>query len=438
MTGAPVKRLAAAALAALAMGLGPIPVGAEVAPAQVRVGLAWHRTTVVVGAPGPFVLSAGGEETKGERDTWSVYLRSAAPPSARAGERPAAGEVYVVGARGPGRWLGLPLRLRPGEESADGLLAGPDDKSLRRYAGELEVAGDAAGMLSLVNAVDLETYARGVVCAEMGPSYPLEALKAQAVAARSEAMFKLGRHRADGFDLCAEGHCQAYRGISGQAPAGDAAVAATRGEILTYDGRPADAVYHAVCGGHTESARDVWGSDVPYLQGVADGDRDDRGYREQDDRLRAYLKTFPAVNCRQPEYVDLSRFRWVRTLPREEIDKSLADMVSVGEVVDLRPLERGASGRIARLEVVGTLATTTLSRELVIRRALGDLPSSAFMVERLADAAGRAVAFVLWGAGWGHGVGMCQVGAAGMAAAGRDYREILAKYYQGAKIQTLY
>jgi SpoIID/LytB domain protein len=113
-------------------------------------------------------------------------------------------------------------------------------------------------------------------------------------------------------------------------------------------------------------------------------------------------------------------------------------MVSVGEVVDLRPLERGASGRIARLEVVGTLATTTLSRELVIRRALGDLPSSAFMVERLADAAGRAVAFVLWGAGWGHGVGMCQVGAAGMAAAGRDYREILAKYYQGAKIQTLY
>ena len=414
----------------------------EGGPPQVRVGLARHRASVAVGAPGPFVLSAGGPEARGQGQTWTVYTSSSAPAGVRCDRPPREGEVCVVSADGVGTWYPLPVRVRSGEGGNAGLLAGPQENALRRYEGEIEVARDAAGMLSLVNVVDLEAYARGVVCAEMEPNYPPAALEAQAVAARSVALASQGRHRADGFDLCAEGHCQAYRGITDQTPAGNAAVAATRGEILTYNGRPASAVYHAICGGHTENAIDAWGgADVPYLRGVpdADGPAARAGdYRNQDDRLRAYLTGFPAVNCRQPEYANLARFRWVRALTRQQVEKSLADMIDVGEVVDLRPLARGVSGRITRLEVAGTRATSTLSPELVIRQGLGGLPSSAFVVDRYCDDEGRAVVFVLWGAGWGHGVGMCQAGAAGMAAAGRDHREILAKYYPGTSIETLY
>jgi len=412
-------------------------------PPMLRVGLAVHRSSVVVGGAGPFVISAGTQEWRGKAQTWSVCSPSAAPAQAAAQARPPAAQVYLAGPDGAGGWYALPVRVRPDQGSAEGLWAGTEPDRLPRYEGELEVTRDSTGALALVNLVDLEAYARGAIGSEMEPRYPPEALKAQAVAARSEALAKAGRHRADGFDLCAETHCQAYRGLSDQTPAGNNAVAATAGEVLTYDGRVADAVYHAACGGHTENARDAWGgADVPYLRGVSDmerpGSQDRDGYRSEDKRLRDYLTGAPAANCRQPRYLDLTRFRWVRVLTPAQIEASLADIAKVGDLVDLRPLQRGVSGRITRLEVRGTQATSILAPESVIRRALGGLPSSAFVVDRYCDTAGRPVVFVLWGAGWGHGVGMCQAGAAGMALAGRTYREILAKYYPGASIEKRY
>ncbi len=425
------------ALAGLLAAAG-LPAGAASAgPPQVRVGLARHRTSVVIGSQAAFAVSAGEQQLTGAGQTWRVYLPSAIP--AQAQDQPRAGEVYVLRADGTGGWYGLPLRVRWVGNGDSGLLAGPDDKSLRRYEGELEVARDGAGMLSLINVVDLQAYVRGVVCGEVSPRYPAEALKAQAVAARSEALFKRGRHSADGFDLCAEEHCQAYLGVCDQ-PEIAAAVEATRGQIMTYNGRPINAVYHANCGGHTDSSRDIWGGDdVPYLRGVSDlVSGKDSDYSKDDARLRAYLTGAPAVYCRQPELEDWAHFRWVRTLTRAQIEKSLADMVNVGEVIDLRPLQRGVSGRITRLEVVGKAGSSILAPELVIRLALGKLPSSAFVVDRYCDQGGRAVVFVLWGAGRGHGVGMCQAGAAGMAKSGRTYREILGKYYPDTQIETIY
>jgi SpoIID/LytB domain protein len=408
-----------------------------------RVGLAWHRSSVVFGGPGGFVVSAGGQEWQAQGRTCTAYLPAAAPDEATGRPRPPGADVYLSGLEGAGRWCSFPVRARPAQGCVEGLWAGEDPKSLRRYAGELELTRDASGMLALVNVVDLEAYARGVINAEMEPNYPPEALKAQAVAIRSVALATLGRHRADGFDCCAEAHCQAYRGISGQTPVGNAAVDATRGQVLTYGGRLANAVYHAACGGHTENSSDVWGGpEVPYLRGVPDNARAGNpgadGYRAEDQRLREYLTGAPPANCRQPDYLNPTRFRWVRALTREQIEKSLADIVGIGELIDLRPLQRGASGRIVRLEVRGTQGASTLSPESVIRRALGGLPSSAFVVDRYCDDRGRPVVFVLWGAGWGHGVGMCQAGAAGMAQAGRTYREILAKYYLGTEIETRY
>jgi SpoIID/LytB domain protein len=405
-----------------------------------RVGLALHRSSVIVGGAGSFVVSAGAQEWRGKAQTWIVFLPSAVPAEAVAATRPAGAQVYLAGPGGAGGWSQLPVRVRADGAAAEGLRAGTEPDRLRRYEGALEVSRDATGALALVNIVDLEAYARGAIGSEMESNYPPEALKAQAVAARSEALAKAARHRADGFDLCAETHCQAYRGLDDQTPAGNAAVAATAGEVLAYNGRVADAVYHAACGGHTESARDAWGgADVPYLRGVSDlerpGSEDREGYRADGKRLRDYLTGAPAANCRQPHYLDPTRFRWVRVLTPARILASLADIAKVGDVVDLRPLERGISGRITRLEVRGTEAASVLAPESVIRRALGGLPSSAFVVDRYCDAAGHPVVFVLWGAGWGHGVGMCQAGAAGMALAGRTYREILAKYYPGTSIE---
>jgi stage II sporulation protein D len=432
------------ALGALLVGvLAGAADAAEGTPPLVRVGLISHRTSAVIGSTAPFIVSAGGNEWQYQATTLTVCLPSAIPEGTKAEPRPGDATLCLIGTDGVGRWCAGPLRVRAAVDSGGCLQAGEDIKRLQRYEGELEVTSDAARTLSLVNVVDLEAYARGVMGGEMDPDYPAEALKAQAVATRSEALAKLGRHRADGFDLCAEAHCQAYRGVEDQTAAGNAAVAVTRGEILTYGGRPADAVYHAACGGHTENASDVWRcDDVPYLRGVPD--REDgngpgaNGYRAEDAKLRAYLTGAPPANCRDPRYLPLTRFRWVRALTRKQIEASLADIVSIGELVDLQPLKRGMSGRIASLEVRGTKSTTTIGPEAVIRRALGGLPSSAFVIDRYCDDAGRPVVFVLWGAGWGHGVGMCQAGAAGLAQAGHSYREILAKYYHGTTIETRY
>ncbi|UCH34605.1 MAG: SpoIID/LytB domain-containing protein [Armatimonadota bacterium] len=433
-----LKRLASA----IAVGILAVA-AAQASMPQVRVGLTWHQSSVVVGSPGACVVADEGQEWRAQGETWTVNLPSSIPEGAKPDPQPPQAEVYVMAGDGSGRWCSLPLRVRANGGSDGGLWAGEKRERLRAYEGELEVIRDAARMLAVVNVVDLEAYARGVVCAEMEANCPPEAFKAQAVATRSMALANPGRHRADGFDLCAEAHCQAYRGITDQMPAGNAAVEATRGEVLIYGGRVANAVYHGACGGHTESASEVWGgADVPYLRGVADGEGQSNpgaaGYGAEDERLRAYLTGAPRVNCRQPDYLNPTRFRWVRVLTRDAVEASLADMVNVGEVMDLRPLRRGVSGRITRLEIRGTRGTSTLSPELVIRRALGGLPSSAFVVDRYCDDAGRPVVFVLWGAGWGHGVGMCQTGAAGMAGSGRGYREILAKYYPGTEVERRY
>lgn len=410
--------------------------GQTTAP-ELRVGLTWARAEVAVSGTGVLTLSSEGRAVASGESGRVFRIQRARGGSS--------GRSVLVVVDEAGRTVttcSSPLRIR----AESGLLIHADfapehwdAKAERRYRGDFEVTAGPSG-LALVNVVDLEDYLRGVVPSEMSARYPAEALKAQAVASRSAALAMTARHQAAGFDVCDNQHCQVYGGATSEHPATDEAVRATEGEVLTYDGRVARAVYSAVCGGHTESSAAAWGSDEPYLRGRPDFEGEGPNLPSPSDEQgwRAYFKSAPLVNCYQPKHTPLHCFRWVEVRTRQELEKSLSDVVNVGTLKSLKPLERGASGRIIRLEVSGSKGRSVLGPERVIRNALGGLRSAAFVVDCYAGADGVPVVFIFWGAGWGHGVGMCQVGAVGLAERGRTYKDILAWYYPGCEVQRKY
>ncbi len=317
---------------------------------------------------------------------------------------------------------------------ADVWISGAGETSSRGpYPGRFDVLL-WAGSLSAVNRLPIETYLRGVVSAEMSSDAPLEALKAQAVASRSVALARKGAHRGAPFDLCATAHCQVYRGLRGDDSRCSRAVRETRGMVLWFRGRVAEAPYCANCGGHTESAAQLWGdSRRSYLRGVLDA----RGRRKLDlgeeAALRRWILSRPDVYCRD---APSEHFRWRRSLDPEQLADRLERRLGkrIGLIRGLRVERRGVSGRAIRVRVEGSRGSVTLRGELRIRRTLAEppLPSSCFVVD---TEKGR---FVLRGAGFGHGVGLCQDGAMGMARRGASFRRILQHYYPGTRLVRLY
>jgi len=331
-------------------------------------------------------------------------------------------------------------------EDAPGLslirLLGParhyDGKPDRPYRGRMEIMPRPEG-LTVVNVVSVEPYLYGVVSSEMSPAYPLEALKAQAVAARTYAVKNIGKLAAQGFDMDDTAANQVYGGYLSEDPRTTKAVDETAGMVLTYDGKIIDAVYSSTCGGYTESAEEAWGRAVPYLVGVPDhhGDIDPAfAERPKDEAGWAnYFKYARAFNCLQPKYARTEAFRWVKLMTRKELEAGLPADCQVGTVMNIVPLHRGQSGRITELRLEGADRGVTITKELPIRKAFGSLRSSAFAVEIYRDDNGVPVVFAFWGAGWGHGLGMCQVGAVGLADEGWSYEKILTYYYRGVKIE---
>jgi SpoIID/LytB domain protein len=308
----------------------------------------------------------------------------------------------------------------------------------RTYRGRLYVAVDARGALAAVHGAPLEELLRGLVPSEMPASSPLEALKAQAVTARSNVLAQLGtRHLTDPFMLCAEVHCQAYRGDGATTLRTDQAVRETRGEALfgRDDRTLVDAVYSAMCGGHGEDNDMVWGNAPSRsLRGRPDlppgeAERFDRHLADEP-TLRAFLASGGRAYCRMPE-TRRDRWRWERRFTEGELDGAVAPL-GVGAVRSLSVKSRGVSGRARVLVVVGERGRAEVAGELRIRRLLRGLPSAMFVVDREGEG------WVLRGGGWGHGVGMCQWGAVGRADAGQDYREILRAYFSGAEVARLY
>jgi len=311
----------------------------------------------------------------------------------------------------------------------------------RRYWGAVYVTLDHAGTLVAANAVAEDKLLAGLVPAEMYPDSPAAALEAQAIAARTELLHKIGRRSlTDPFLLCSTQQCQVYAGAGKEDPRTTRAVDATRGIVLLRDGGGlVDIRYSASCGGHGEDNDAIWGGDPdPSLRGRSDT-KDPKldaasaaMSRITGDNLDGFLDGGGDAWCNQGR-LGKAKFRWTETISRADLTARVAaEYPEVGRVTQLVARRRGVSGRIGVLAITGDKATAEVSGDLHIRRLLGGLKSTLFEVARQGET------FVFRGAGYGHGVGMCQMGAIGMAGAGKPYTQILGHYYRGSHLHRLY
>ena len=302
-----------------------------------------------------------------------------------------------------------------------------EQKRNLQYAGSLKfiVEGD---LVTAVNVIGVEDYLLSVISSEMKSSASLEFLKAHAVVSRSYLLCRMADHSAHArYDVCSDDHCQRYQGIAmASGPTVRQAIDQTRGQVLEYDGRICDTRYSKCCGGRTERFSACWEDiDYPYLQPVDDND----GGRDFCDCEDAAVLS-QVLNDYDLQTRDF--YHWTVRRTGSEFGQLVKMRTGhdIGVITGMTPLSRGDSGRITNLELKGTLGSLTIGKELAIRRALSlsHLKSSAFDISRDGDF------FVLSGRGWGHGVGLCQIGAAVMAAKGYDYIQILKHYYKGASV----
>jgi stage II sporulation protein D len=318
--------------------------------------------------------------------------------------------------------------------------------------------------LTVINDTSLEEYVTSVISSEMSASCPLELLKAHAVISRSWLWFPkanpsrpgsdqtkgvdsheilrwYGREAHPNFDVCADDHCQRYQGITKAfAPAAAAAVSATAGEFLRYDGAICDARFAKSCGGITERYATAWEDEtIPYLDSVYDGPA-----QSSPNDTEEWIRSTPPAYCNTDDAELLARvlpgfdqethdfYRWQVTYTPEELAALITSRLGVdlGPIREMVALARGPSGRIYRLKITGERDYIIIGKELEIRRALSrtHLYSSAFVIDQTPGQ------FILRGAGWGHGVGLCQIGAAVMANDGKPYTEILQHYYRGTTV----
>jgi len=358
-------------------------------------------------------------------------------------------------------------------------------KEDQRFSGAARfiVEGDR---LTIINILPVEDYLLSVISSEMSAHASLELLKAHAVISRSWLLAQIAKtknivesgvkynawtetdderikwyDREDhtNFDVCADDHCQRYQGVTRQStPKVAEAVAATRGQVLMYDGKLCDARFSKCCGGVFEEFENCWEpKHYHYLGARRDGVNETDFPNLRDEATASeWISTRPDAFCNTADAEILSQvlnnydqettdfYRWTVHYTRAEISEIACRRsgIDFGEIVDLIPVERGTSGRLIRLKIVGTKCTKIIGKELEIRKTLSNshLYSSAFTVERhnVGPATGLPESFTLHGAGWGHGVGLCQIGAAVMGARGYDYRQILNHYFVDASIDKLY
>jgi len=345
----------------------------------------------------------------------------------------------------------------------------------RDVRGVTVVLADQAGMLAVVNVVPEQVLVAGILPSEMFATAPIEALKAQAVTARGELFAKIGRrHLADPYLVCSAQHCQVYKGLSAEHPHTNEAAAATAGELAFLDGRVVDSVYSACCGGHTEPSHVVWDQrPQSALVGTVDAPHPGPGgkaweppkgaslFSERLDHGKAGGTAVPPLEVpadlheeptvrrflalpRELTFCGRSTFnqkgdayRWTRRFTQAELTERFADL-GVGEVTRISIDERGPGGRLRSLNVAGTKKSARVLRELPVRKRLDNLRSGLFVIDEERAPDGSLIAVTLNGAGFGHGSGMCQQGAIGMAESGYDYRQILRHYYGGAVVRRVF
>ena len=358
-------------------------------------------------------------------------------------------------------------------------------KENQRFKGALKLIVEN-GKITPINILGVEDYLLSVISSEMSATASLELLKAHAVISRSWLLAQIDKNkrivdageqysavektsddemikwydREDhiNFDVCADDHCQRYQGITrASTPEVAKAIEATRGQVLMDGENLCDARFSKCCGGVYEEFENCWEPiHYDYLAARRDGENEtDFPDLTIEENAREWILTRPEAHCNTSDAEILSQvlnnydqettdfYRWEVTYTQEEISKLVKERsgMDYGNIVDLEPIARGTSGRLYKLKIVGTNKTLTIGKELEIRRTLSPshLYSSAFVVEKGEnDANGLPSTFTLKGAGWGHGVGLCQIGAAVMGAKGYNYKDILLHYFVDAEIKELY
>ena len=353
------------------------------------------------------------------------------------------------------------------------------------FSGTLKLVVDEEKIVA-INILPVEEYLTSVISSEMNANSSMELLKAHAVVSRSWLFAQIEKRKAlsgkdEGFfsfiktkeeyirwydredhtifDVCADDHCQRYQGITKATNATVAeAVNATRGRLLMHDKKICDARFSKCCGGATEEFENCWEDNHhPYLTSIRDAEKEENlSFPDltKEEEAERWIRKAPKSFCDTHDQKILSQilnnydqettdfYRWKVRYTQTELAELIRTNTKsdYGDIIDLIPVQRGPSGRICKLKIVGTLKTFTIGKEMEIRRVLSDshLFSSAFVVDKGEVKEGIPQNFILSGAGWGHGVGLCQIGAAVMGEKGYSYEEILLHYYKGAEIRKFY
>jgi len=345
------------------------------------------------------------------------------------------------------------------------------------FSGDILLSANKISSFNLINIVCLEDYLASVISSEMSAEAPVEFLKAQAITARSWLMAMLEKKKNakpsrktkneneiitwqdvndhKEFDVCADDHCQRYQGITKIISDNvKTAIGETRGVFLVNADNICDARYYKCCGGQTEIFSTAWEDiSLPYLQSVT-CDSIPRKSISSEKEAREWMTTNPPAYCNTRDEKLLKIilpsfdrqtsdfFRWQVVYKPAELEEIIKNKFGIdfGHLKNIEPLARGPSGRIYKLKIEGSKKTITVGKELEIRRWLSPthLLSSAFVVSIKKDSDGAITEIIINGGGWGHGVGLCQIGAAIMAEKGLDAAEILSHYFPGANIQKLY
>ncbi|MGQ1911075.1 SpoIID/LytB domain-containing protein [Marinifilum sp. RC60d5] len=340
--------------------------------------------------------------------------------------------------------------------------------------------------LTAINVLSLEDYLISVISSEMSATSSMELLKAHAIISRSWLIAQVikgaelkksetnyqsiietdeeyirwyDREDHVNFDVCADDHCQRYQGITKQSTKLVVdAIDATRGVVLTSEGEVCDARFSKCCGGVAETFENVWEPENhTYLQAVIDNPKIPAGYDmnlKNEAAADRFIRTSPEAFCNTTDKEILSQvlndydqetmdfYRWEVAYTQGEISELIERKTGkeFGQILDLIPVERGESGRLIKLKIVGKKRSLIIGKELEIRKVLSEshLYSSEFVVDKLGEENGIPAKFILIGAGWGHGVGLCQIGAAVMGAKGYKYDEILLHYFRGAELEKRY
>jgi len=323
----------------------------------------------------------------------------------------------------------------------------------RSYRGVMEVRVDNGGNLMVINELLLDDYLKGVIPSEMHYTYPLEALKAQAVAARSYTMAKLAnRPSNDPIDFPATVLFQVYSGTTREHEATNKAVQETSGQVLKSGNGICETFFHSNSGGHTESKENWMPPGEDYLQGIPVMDPkaakkfqyDLTNNSDVSEWVRSYPDTWSNPHGTGIDILDRNTryFRWEVRYARRDLEDIIKRKLGfdIGTLIDIQPLTRGESGRITELEILGSHRNHKVRGELNIRRVLSEsaLNSSCFAVDLVMGDMGDPVEIILVGAGFGHGVGMDQTAAGVMAANGMEYEKILGLFYKGAKIESIW